>query len=217
MLEDEARMGLLPNIEQFIAQRFQSLAGSAFKANTIVGATTRAPSFASSMFWHIPNDLCFGSNLIVTWYGFSNASHMDFDATKFAFGFFAIIDQYTGRLYQFPALGPSPNIKHAAMMFEKYHIGIALAVKNKVLEMTWSTRELHNSCASIYEDEAGHVIRPEDSPITAFGSSIQISNSLVARVSDFFRDTATMSSAEIDKYLMKYGDYYQMFQKKWKG
>lgn len=186
MLKDAEQMNLLPDIEKFLAQRFQSLAGAVFTANTSVGATNYAPSFASAMFWDHPNDICFGSNLVITRYGFSNVSHRHFDATPYAFGFFAIIDQYTGELYHFPTSGPSPKIRNAAMLFEEYNFGISLANENQVLEMTWKTRELHNSRPSITEDEAGNEIAPKDSPITAFGSSIQIANSLVARVSHFF-------------------------------
>lgn len=186
MLEDADRMKGLPDIEKFIAQRFKSLAGSAFNANASVGATRGTPSFASSMFWDLPNDICFGSNLVITQYSFSNVSRRDSDATPYTFGFFAIIDQYTGQLYHFTTSGPSPKIWSAAILFEEYIFGISLANENQVLEMTWKTQELHNSHPSITEDEAGNKIPPNDSPITAFGSSIQIANSLVAQVSNFF-------------------------------
>ena len=87
-------------------------------------------------------------------------------------------------------------------------------MKKVVLEMTWKTQDLRNSCPSIPENKAGNVIPSKDSPIAAFGSSIQIDNSLIARVSHFFRDTKMMTSVETNKYLSKYGDYYNKFEKK---
>lgn len=208
-------MGQLPAIESFLARRFQSLSASALNANLQVGAQSKAPSFASSMFWDLPNELCFGSNLVITRYGFCNTSHVDPDATCYAFGLFGIIDQYTGLLYHFPTTGPSPTIEHASMLFEDYHFSINLGGKNKVLEMTWSTRVLHNSTPSVTRDEDGIRLDPKDSIITIFGSSIQISNSLVQRVSHFFRDTRMMADQEVDKYLLRYGDYHHEFQKKY--
>lgn len=96
MREDCIRQKSLPFVENFHAERTSSLSLHAYESNATIAAQTGAPTWASTDWNKTPNSKVFcGSNVIVTSGGFRNSAHVDFDATGYSSGFFALIDGYT--------------------------------------------------------------------------------------------------------------------------
>lgn len=125
--------------------------------------------------------MSFGSNLIITYDEFVNKAHVDIDATDYAFGVFCLIDRVTGNIIISPS-GPCVEIDDASLRFPEYNFEIALGKKNTLVEMVWSTKALHRSGPSLTIDVDDLVTTPEASGVTSFGSSIQVTQSIVKRL-----------------------------------
>ncbi|EGG04937.1 uncharacterized protein MELLADRAFT_107956 [Melampsora larici-populina 98AG31] len=95
MEADLKRQGNLPQIESFFAEQFSGLLLSAFESNATIAARVQAPSWGNDSFYVSPNAKVFGSNITVTFDKFANKKHKDRDASKYAFGFFGLVDGLT--------------------------------------------------------------------------------------------------------------------------
>ena len=76
---DQRRAALLPGIERFCAERFQSLNLAGFESNKKEAIEAYAPSFAGPYLFTLPNSFTFGSNLVFTRDEFLNGPHVDKD------------------------------------------------------------------------------------------------------------------------------------------
>lgn len=173
----------LPAIERFLKERFIKLSTTACENNCQTADDLNCPSWAASHFFSRPNGQTFGSNVVITRDEFANVAHKDRDATGHSIGLFGLAHRDTGHLYRdFGANLPSWRVDDAYFRFKDYKFQIHLGQKNRVVEMLWATDELHRSTISHTYNPFGLPVSPRYSPITLFGSSIQVSRSIVSQL-----------------------------------
>lgn len=176
-------MKKLPAIERFLKERFLTLSTTTYEKNCKTAADENCPSWASSHFFTRPNGQTFGSNVVVTCDGFANAPHKDRDATGHAIGLFGLSNRKTGHLYRNVGGGArSWRVDDAYFRFKDYNFQIRLGQQNRVMEILWATDELHESTVSLTYNPFGLPVSPQKSLITHFGSSIQVSRTIVSRL-----------------------------------
>ncbi len=179
MKEDEERQSQLPSIESFMAARFSTLSLHAYQSNCEVGSRFNAPSFASTSASAIQSSEVFASNIVVTFDGFYNSPHCDHDATKYAFGFFGMINRASGSL---ASSGVDGKILGSKFCLDDYNVFINYDLCDGVVEQLWNTQIRHHTPPPKFFDSFGNLIHPTKSLITRFGCSAQISQWLVNRL-----------------------------------
>lgn len=182
MEADLKRQGNLPAIESFFAERFSGLSLAAFQSNATLAARTNAPSWANESFYVSPNAQVFGSNITVTFDEFANKKHKDRDASKYAFGFFGLIDRATGEFYHRGSTAPRGNTLGARFVLDDYNFDINLDATDGIIEMLWNSQAHHHTTPSRTYDSNSKQIPPQEAEITRFACSTQIAQGLVNRL-----------------------------------
>ncbi|EGG07267.1 uncharacterized protein MELLADRAFT_85892 [Melampsora larici-populina 98AG31] len=186
MEADLKRQGNLPEIENFIAERFSGLSYNAFQSNSTLALITDAPSWANQSFYVSPNSQVFSSNITMTCDEFTNKKHKDHDATDYAFGFFCLIDRATGELYEKGSTVPRGNVIGARFVLDDYNLEVDLDSSDGVLELIWNTQVNHHTSPSKTYDANNQRVAPADAEVTRFACSCQISLSLVQRIAKVY-------------------------------
>lgn len=182
MQEDLARQGNLPAIEDFFAERFSGLSSYAFKSNAELASSAGVPSWAGHSFYVSPNAQVFASNIVVTCDEFVNQKHTDFDATQYAFGFFARINRKTGRLYSRQNDVNKGDSVGARFILDDYRIMVDYDACDGVVEMLWSSKIHHHTTSSATYNAKDVKVVPSRGNITRFGCACQVSQRLVDRI-----------------------------------
>lgn len=176
-------MRKLPDIERFLKERFIKLSTTTYEKNCETAAEVNSPSWAASNFFSRPNGQTFGANLVVTRDGFANAAHKDRDATGHSLGLFGLVHRDTGQLYRDVSdQSRAWRVDDAYFRFKDYNFQIHLAQQNRAIEILWATDERHQSTISLTYNPFGLPVPPSRAPMTHFGSSVQVSRSIVSRL-----------------------------------
>ncbi|EGG01581.1 uncharacterized protein MELLADRAFT_92051 [Melampsora larici-populina 98AG31] len=182
MEADLKRQDNLPQMESFFAERFSGLSLSAFESNATIAARVQAPSWGNQSFYVSPNAKVFGLNITVTFDEFANKKHKDRDASKYAFGFFGLIDRITGDLYQRGSTAPQGDTIGSRFVLDDYNFDVNLDACDGVIEMVWNSQVNHHTTPSRTYNASRAQVSPEQAEITRFACSCQISQALVDRI-----------------------------------
>ncbi|KAH9807715.1 hypothetical protein DFH28DRAFT_1100499 [Melampsora americana] len=192
IMQDIQRMKLLPTVEKFISKLFANLVFSQFKANLALGQKYGI-SWASAKLLNTMDNSSFGSNLVITRDEFANDSHQDPDASGCAIGLFCLMERDSGNvIYPNHTSTPPPfHIEGAYFHLDKYNTKIRLSHSPKV--MIWNTKTLHHSSHSQTLNLSGDQVTPEQANLTNFGSSVQVSQTIVDRIKGMNKKQGGMS------------------------
>lgn len=182
MEKDLKRQKNLPYIQNFLAGRFSSLALGAFRSNHELCAKLGVCWAAKRFFNKSPNGRAFGANFVMTrdeWY---NKLHKDRDATGYSYGLFGLIHRTTGKPYRRGKTSRHGYVKGGYFSFPEYNISVGFEHCDGVVEMVWATDVEHQTTSSSTFNANGERVDPKDSKITRFGSSCQVSKSIVQRI-----------------------------------
>lgn len=219
--EDCARMEEFHKPRDFWAERFATLCFAAFESNVQLASKSKIPGFHQSEWQTTPNGSVFALNLVVTCDGFRNTPHKDEgDHTRYSFGMFSRIDRQTGEPYQLKGSKPRGDVKSASFIMEEFGIEVDFDGCDGVVEMVWDTRSIHYSTRSCHFDGDGkRLTKAKDFQITRFGSSCQISESLVERIQILEIDGEGMSEDEwlilVKERVKSYEDELNKKSKEW--
>ncbi|KAH9808378.1 hypothetical protein DFH28DRAFT_910146 [Melampsora americana] len=190
--QDIDRMRLMPDVDRFISELFAYLSLSQFKANLQL-AQQYGVSWASPTFFNTVSQSSCGSNLVITRDEFANASHPDPDASGCAIGLFCLMERDSGRvIYPQETDNPPPyHIKGAYFHLDDYNTKIRLSHYPKII--VWNTKTYHHSSHSQTLDSSGQRVTPQQANLTNFGSSIQVSQTIVDRIRGMRKKKVGMS------------------------
>ncbi|EGG11769.1 uncharacterized protein MELLADRAFT_102217 [Melampsora larici-populina 98AG31] len=192
IMQDIQRMKLLPTIDKFISKLFANLVFSQFKANLVL-RQQYGVYWASPKVLNTSSKSSVGSNLVITRDEFANELHEDPDASGCAIGLFCLMERDSGNvIYPNDSDTPPPfHIEGAYFHLDKYNTKIRLSHLPKVV--IWNTKTLHHSSHSQTLNVFGERVTPEDANLTNFGSSVQISKTIVDRIKGMNKKEAGMS------------------------
>lgn len=198
---DKTRAKDLPGHAEFWATIFYSLSQFAFLQNAVTGRREKLPCF-SDPFWtgKTSTGLVWASNISITSKGFNNEAHVDKDLSSYTFGVFCYCLSDTGEIYLRSLNSNIGYVKGASFWLDAYNVKIDFDACDGVIEMVWRSDTPHHSSPSTTHDAQGNDINPKKAPFTRFGSSCQISKSLVGQVRFMLAEKLTMSPAEWDTY-----------------
>ncbi|EGF97295.1 uncharacterized protein MELLADRAFT_114445 [Melampsora larici-populina 98AG31] len=190
--QDVDRMKLMPSIDKFISNLFSYLVLSQFKANLKI-AEEYGISWASPTFFNTLDQSSCGSNLVITQDEFANESHQDPDASGCAIGLFCLMEHDSGRVIHPEATSPSApyRINGAYFHLDNYNTKIRLSHHPKVV--VWNTKMHHHSSHSQTVNSSGKRVTPKQANLTNFGSSIQVSKTIVDRIRGMRKKKSGMS------------------------
>ncbi|EGG12113.1 uncharacterized protein MELLADRAFT_89366 [Melampsora larici-populina 98AG31] len=200
--QDIERMKLMPSVDKFISQLFAYLVLSQFKANLEL-AQQYGVSWASTTFFNTLDKSSCGSNLVITRDEFANESHQDPDASGCAIGLFCLMERDTGKVIhpQETSAPPPFHIEEAYFYLDNYNTRIRLSHRAKVI--VWNTKMHHHSSLSQTLDSFGKVVSPRKANLTNFGSSIQVSQTIVDRIRGMRKKQAGMSEKKWNAFKIK--------------
>lgn len=200
--QDIDRMKLLPSVEKFISELFSYLVLSQFTANLKL-AQEYGISWASPTFFNKLEQSSCGSNLVITRDKFANKSHQDLDASGCAIGLFCLMERDTGRVIHPQEAGSSSpyHIKGAYFHLDNYKRQIRLSHHPKVV--VWNTKMHHHSSYSQTVNSSGKPVSPKKANLTNFGSSIQVSQTIVDWIWGMRKKQAGMSDMSWNDFKSK--------------
>ncbi|EGG08958.1 uncharacterized protein MELLADRAFT_84333 [Melampsora larici-populina 98AG31] len=182
IFEDQERMLDLALINETLAEWMSTLCMHAFKSNRDLAIKHEIPSFADIDWSKSPNANIFASSVVVTRDGFNNNPHNDRDVSAYTYGIFTRINRITGLLHCDETSDYLGYTTGTYFILDEYHVELALDLCDGVVESIWASDENHHTSASTTYEE-GHIsIAPKYSPITRFGCSLQINESLLNRI-----------------------------------
>ncbi|EGF97286.1 uncharacterized protein MELLADRAFT_86101 [Melampsora larici-populina 98AG31] len=190
--QDIDRMKIMPDVDKFISDLFSYLVLSQFKANLQL-AQQYGVSWASAKFFNSVSQSSCGSNLVITRDEFANASHPDLDESGCAIGLFCLMERDSGKvIYPQETKNPAPyHIEGAYFHLDNYNTKIRLSHHPKII--VWNTKTYHHSSHSQTLDSSGKRVSPQQANLTNFGSSIQVSKTIVDRIRGMRKEKDNMS------------------------
>ncbi|EGG04330.1 uncharacterized protein MELLADRAFT_72421 [Melampsora larici-populina 98AG31] len=138
--------------------------------------------------------------MVVSCDGFYNEPHTDNDHTRYAFGINCLIDRETGKPYQLEGSENKGLICGSSFILGDFDIVVDHDRCDGIYETLWDTQVEHYTAESITYDEHGHEISPTKCAITRFGTSCQISKSLVERINIVEKERDKMKPTEWEAY-----------------
>lgn len=195
MLTDKQRMERFHIIRDFLAGRFASLSLYVFKTNLAIGLITEIPGFDDVEWQHTPNGMVFASNIAVSCDGFANRIHIDRDHTRYAFGLFSLINRATGQPCSKEDAKGLGSVRGLYFVVKAFGVKVALSRCNGLYEILWDSKIPHYTLTSESFNENGKSVKAEACKVTQFGSSCQISKTLVDRIQLLQKEKERMSPA----------------------
>ncbi|KAH9813951.1 hypothetical protein DFH28DRAFT_1128078 [Melampsora americana] len=190
--QDIDRMKLMPSVDKFISELFAYLVLSQFKGNLEL-AQEYGISWASPNFFNNLKQCSCGSDLVITQDEFAHESHQDPDASGCAIGLFCLMDRDSGKVIrpeETSSLLPY-HIEGAYFHLDNYNTKICLSHHPKVI--VWNTKMHHHSSPSETFHSSGKQVTPKKANLTNFGSSIQVSKTIVDQICGMRKKQAGMS------------------------
>lgn len=196
LLTDVERMKRFHIIRDFLAERFSTLSLSIFKSNLALALEANIPGFDEPEWQDTPNGKVFASNLVVTWDGFCNRPHTDRDHTRYASGLWSLIDRENGKPIEGHASKKLGSVEGACFIVKRFGVKVVLGLCDGIYELLWDLTVPHYTSSSISRNAKGKVVEHKKCPVTLYGSSCQISESLVNRVRLLEKEREGMSDGE---------------------
>lgn len=212
---DRERMEQFQRIRDFWAERFGSLSMFVFQSNLDLASEADVPGFHDVKWQYTQNGKVFASNLVVTCDGFYNEAHVDHDRTRYSFGMFCLANRKTGRPHEKGKENNLGDSKGSTFRVKEYGIFVPFYLCEGVVEMIWDTTIPHYTTESQSFKPDGSVTKHKLCQVTRYGSSCQISESLVQRIQFLSEKKKTMGEEEWLKYCQtRVKSYEEEVQKK---